>query len=118
MVNASAANRDSFLKYAHLARGIGGALGAPIFLVATALYEKRTTGYVAYGGALQIQALPAFLLFRAVAGAAIGGIILAVATKLHRVRLVSLFYRLSRSKVGWRLSCSGIHRPGFRRRFI
>lgn len=71
---------------------LGGALGAPIFLVATALYEKRTTGYVAYGGALQIQALPAFLLFRAVVGAAIGGIILAVATKLHRVRLVFSFF--------------------------
>lgn len=31
---------------------LGGVLGAPVFLVAFVLYEKRTTGYVAYGGAL------------------------------------------------------------------
>jgi len=69
---------------------LGGVLGAPVFLVAFVLYEKRTTGYVAYGGALQVLALPMFLLFGASAGAAIGGLILLVVTKLGRTRLPAI----------------------------
>jgi hypothetical protein len=69
---------------------LGGVLGAPIFLAAFVIHEKRTTGYVAYGGALQIQALPMFLLFGASVGAAIGGIILLAVTKLGRTKLPAI----------------------------
>jgi hypothetical protein len=51
---------------------LGGALGAPIFLIGMALYEKLRIGYVVYAGALEIGALPIFLVIGAALGATVG----------------------------------------------
>ena len=90
--------QESEIDFSNLAliwRGaLGGVLGAPVFLAALVIHEKRTTGNVAYGGVLQIQALPMFLLFGASVGAAIGGVILLVVTKLRRTKLPAVIRAL------------------------
>lgn len=62
---------------------LGGALGAPLFLIGLAVHDKLRLGHVPYGGALELIALPTFLLIGAIFGASIGGIIWVVAAKLR-----------------------------------
>jgi hypothetical protein len=47
---------------------LAGALGGPLCLLGVALVEKLRLGYVSYGGALEILAIPTFLLVGAVYG--------------------------------------------------
>jgi hypothetical protein len=68
----------------------GGALGAPVFLIGLALHEKLRTGHVAYGGALEVIALPTFLLVGAAFGAVIGGIIWASVRMIGTARLPTI----------------------------
>jgi hypothetical protein len=69
---------------------LGGALGAPIFLIGMALYEKLRIGYVVYGGALEIGALPIFLVIGAVLGATIGVIIWGGVATLGRAKFPAI----------------------------
>jgi hypothetical protein len=68
----------------------GGALGAPVFLTGLALNEKFRIGHVLYGGALEVVALPTFLLVGAVFGAVIGGIIWASVRIIGTARLPTI----------------------------
>ena len=61
---------------------LGGLLGAPLFLVGLALNDKFRLGYVRYGGALQIAALPYFVPVGAALGAVTGGIIWILAPRV------------------------------------
>ena len=69
---------------------LGGALGAPVFLTGLALHEKFRIGHVLYGGALEVVALPYFLLVGAVFGAVIGGIIWASVRIMGTARLPTI----------------------------
>jgi hypothetical protein len=69
---------------------LGGALGAPIFLIGMALYEKLRIGYVVYGGALEIGALPIFLVVGAALGATIGVIIWGGVATLGRAKFPAI----------------------------
>ena len=73
---------------------LGGALGAPIFLIGLALHDKLRLGHVPYGGALEFVALPTFLLIGAIFGALIGGIIWVIETKLRRSRIPAIIRAL------------------------
>ena len=69
---------------------LGGALGAPFFLIGFALHEKLRIGYVPYGGGLQLIALPTFLLAGTVFGTLIGGIIWVVVAKVRSGNLPAI----------------------------
>ena len=53
---------------------LGGLLGGLIFLIGNVLNDKFRMGYVRYGGAFQIMALPYFLI----AGIILGSIIACI----------------------------------------
>src|SRR5690349_18368279 len=66
-----------------------GALGGLLFLLGFALSEKLRLGYVPYGGALELVAVPVFLLVGAVYGLVIAIIFLVLALKaIYPSRLV------------------------------
>ncbi len=70
-----------------LLRGIlGGLIGAPLFLVGDAIHNKLRMGYVPYGGAFQLMAVPYFLIAGVVLGAIIGCIVWALQVKA-RIKL-------------------------------
>jgi uncharacterized membrane protein YeaQ/YmgE (transglycosylase-associated protein family) len=73
----------SDISYKLLGRGaLGGIMGAPFFLLVSALNDQLRLGYIPYSGGLQIMALPYFLLIGATLGALIGGIIWGLAVKI------------------------------------
>jgi hypothetical protein len=69
---------------------LGGALGAPLFLIGLALHDKFRMGYVPYGGGLEIIALPTFLLVGAAFGAVTGGIIWILVAMIGTARLPAI----------------------------
>jgi hypothetical protein len=65
-------------------RGVlGGVAGGLIFLIGDSLHDKLRMGYVPYGGAYQVMALPYFVILGIVIGAIIGCIVWALIIKAN-----------------------------------
>src|SRR5688572_30596103 len=60
---------------------LGGLVGGPLFLIGNALHDKLRMGFIPYGGALQIIALPQFLILGIVLGSVVGCMVWALACK-------------------------------------
>lgn len=60
---------------------LGGLLGGFVFLVGDALHDQLRMGYMPYGGAFQIMALPYFLVAGSILGSIIACIIWAISHK-------------------------------------